>query len=510
MSRPERRDPIHALLLEELNAPYFWAHKLPNQIERKGAPYCLLGHRLSNDEGIFAEWAWDGQTLRIRNDRYGFYPLYYYSLPREIGVSPSITRLLSLGAPSDLDHRALAVFLRIGFMLGEATPFRMIRALPPRADMSWDGDLRSQAGGIWMEKRQDLRREEAIDRYISLFRAAMAKRSPAHDTCVLPLTGGKDSRHIVLELCERGHKIESCVTVQHFPPRPNDDALIAGELTTRLNLRHVVIPQPCSRLESERRKNLRTNFCSDEHQWAIALADYMIGRTTCAYDGLAGDILTSSNLQTLEHLRLFAEGDWENLTSKLLRKTDPAARILVNSRYQEMNRELAVEEISSELKKHANAPNPISSYFFWNRTRREIALVPYSILREIPVVYSPFLDHDLYDFLASLPGEMAIGTDFHGAAIRLAYPKFADLPFERTKVSRGPHHSLFRRFALETLRFMLGKRSNHIKQHYVLPRLMRCLIDEKYSFSVNWIAPMTVYLLQLEGLTNSIEDFRKD
>ena len=507
MSHSSSGDRFTEILRRDALAPFFWARKLPDRIESKGIPQCFLGHRLTNGDGIFADWDWDGQRLHIRNDRYGFLPLYYFVSPFEIGVSPSISRLLSLGASSDLDDGAMSVFLRVGYMLGEDTPFKEIRNLPPGADFSWDGELQKRPGGLWTGKRQELGREDALDGYISLFRAAMGKRPPTQEDFVMPLTGGKDSRHIVLELCERGHKIGSCVTMKHFPPRPNDDAEIAAELTALLDLDHIVLPQPETRFEAELRKNIRTNFCSDEHQWSIALADYLIGRTNCIYDGLAGDILTSSNLQTIEHLHLFAACDFETLARKLMRQTESAANVVQGFRYRAMNRELAVEKLSNELKRHANAPNPISSYYFWNRTRREIALIPYCILRDIPTVYTPFLDHDLYDFLSSLPGEMVIGTDFHAAAIKRGYPRFANLRFQDRKTPPCPNFPFYRSFAFQAMRYVLEERSTLLRKSYVVPRLLRCMIDEEYSDSVNWLAPLSIYLLQLEELTGTCLDF---
>jgi len=70
------------------------------------------------------------------------------------------------------------------------------------------------------------------------------------------------------------------------------------------------------------------------------------------------------------------------------------------------------------------------SFFFWNRTRREIALASYRILNGGTEVLSPYLDHDLFDFLASLPASLMLDRQFHSETIRRAYPEYADIPFE--------------------------------------------------------------------------------
>src|SRR5439155_1603673 len=82
-----------------------------------------IPHGDGTPDGVFAEWKWDGRRLRVRNDRYGVHPLFYYATANEIAVSTSVARLLAGGAPADFDGDAIAVFLRLGFFVGEDTPF---------------------------------------------------------------------------------------------------------------------------------------------------------------------------------------------------------------------------------------------------------------------------------------------------------------------------------------------------------------------------------------------------
>ena len=63
--------------------------------------------------------------------------LDYFSDKGRCALSPSVSKLIELGAPSDLDFAALAVFLHLGYFLGDETPFRAIRAVPPNASCRW-------------------------------------------------------------------------------------------------------------------------------------------------------------------------------------------------------------------------------------------------------------------------------------------------------------------------------------------------------------------------------------
>src|SRR6266545_2420173 len=67
-----------------------------------GEPVGMRGHQIRNAnraevDGVFVEWGWDGQTLHVRNDRYGFQPLFYYANTNEIAISDSIHILLAAG-----------------------------------------------------------------------------------------------------------------------------------------------------------------------------------------------------------------------------------------------------------------------------------------------------------------------------------------------------------------------------------------------------------------------------
>jgi len=486
---------------------FFRVRKVGEHWETEGLPSCHLGHELpaaqgNKPEGIFAQWSWDGSRLQVRNDRYGFYPLYYFARDGEIALSNSILKLIELGAPTELDDAALAVFLRLGFFLGEDTAFRAIRAVPPDASFEWkDGTLRV-SGKLTIGKAAHYSRNEAINGYISLFRAAIRRRIPPSEDFAIPLSGGRDSRHILLELCEAGYRPRFCVTLRHFPPSNNTEAECASQVAAALDLNHVILDQPESQFQAEFRKNVKTSFCTDEHPHFMVLADYLEGKVRAAYDGIGGDILSAGLFLKTDLLELYQAGRPSELAGRLLGREAVLKGILRGEQHRRLSRELAVHHLARELAKHADAPNPVSSFYFWNRTRREIALAPYSILKAVPVVYSPYLDHHLYDFLASLPGSMFLDQQFHTDTIAKAFPHFATTPYaSKTPEVQNARH--FRRYARELGRHFLGRYPSHfVRGSYVLPRLLRCLLDRDYSGAIAWLAPLTVYLLQLESVIN--------
>ena len=471
-----------------------------------------LGHRIPRgpdvpDDGVFAAWRWDGSGLVVENDRYGLQPLFYFRTEDGgLCLSPSIRTLLRLGAPRRLDDDGLAVFLRTGYFVGDDTPFAAIRAVPPGASLEAVHPAGTGGSLRWRTSRavvrpQPIPRAAAVEGYIELFRRSISRRCPQQAGVVVPLSGGRDSRHILLELVEQGAR-PRCLTVRHYPPRPNDDARIAAALTARLGLDHAVLDVPSQRLAAERRKNELTHFCSDEHVQFLPLADRLNGRAEAAFDGIGGDVLSQSAYLRQDSLVLFDTGAWRALANVVLdaagndRMEDALRLVLTRGAAARFTRERALARVAEELERHAGAANPVGSFYFWNRTRREIALAPYALLGGVPAVYSPFLDHDLFDFLASLPAPVLLDRRLHTEVIERAYPALADIPFEDRTSQPEPARPFFRRVARELARDAGPiARSPFLRASAVFPRLAAGAIDGADRV---WLATTVVYLLQVE------------
>jgi len=461
---------------------FFYARYNNGRVETKGLKTCSLGHKIhyapdNRAGGVYAGWRWDGNTLAVENDRYGVYPLYYYSSGDEICVSPSIGRILEEGASPDLDYKALSVFLRMGFFLGEDTPFKAIRTVPPNATFQWSKANLNMSGGYTFPKKSgNISQNQAIDQYVYLFSQSIKRRLPPDNNFIIPLSGGRDSRHILLELNKLGYKPDHCVTHKHFPPRTNEDLRIAKLLAKEVGVKHKIVNQTGAYFKAEKRNHLLTNFCTDEGAQMLMMADYLRGRTKILYDGLAGGGLTSDDFLSHKKIKLVASSQYTTLAMELFDREEIYNKdMLTPDFYKKVNFDLAVDYMASELKRHQNAPNPLISFYQWTRTRREIALGPYAILKETPVVYTPFLDHDLYDFLLSLDAGLILEKDFHTETIKKGYPKFAHIPYVNKNAPPRNTSLLRSRFianflAYSMLNFKSFKKSMNAK--YVIPRLM--------------------------------------
>jgi asparagine synthase (glutamine-hydrolysing) len=459
------------------------------RLSTAGSPSWFAGHRVAGDtgDGIYAGWTSDSGAVRIEQDRYGLFPLFRCESPAGSELSTDLAQLLELGADPTLDLDALAVFLRLGFFLGADTPFASIRAvLPDRVAVA--AAPRS--------------RRTAVDGYIDLFRQAIRRRLPT-TPYVLPLSGGRDSRHILYELVHARCPPARCVTVRHFPPRGDDDVEIARVLCERLGLAHVVLEQPRDRIDVERRKNVRTHFCTEEHAQFLVLAEYVTAATSETYDGIAGDVLSQSGYANPGLLALLHRGDVGGAADHILRghgnvvSERALSRLVAPQLYVQLSHDRAVERLKRELATHIDAVNPIASFYFWNRTRREIALAPYGLQR-MTRTFAPYLDHDLFDFLCSLPPELTLDRTLHTETIATAFPAYGDIGYElRTPGRDDPGGQ--RRLGRGLLK-MLGNGRGHrlLNRRGLFPSMAWTAITG--STQRLWGVPFTILLEQIGAL----------
>jgi hypothetical protein len=252
-------------------------------------------------------------------------------------------------------------------------------------------------------------------------------------------------------------------------------------------------------LNSEKIKNEATNFCSLEHSWLISLAQYLRREEYDAiFDGIGGDVLSAGLFLSKPRLQLYRNGHLDEFANELLGNEGYLPEILTKSAYKRFNRQLALNMLTEELQIYRKEENPVGQFFFWNRTRRNVAMSPWGILSKSCNVFTPYLDRELYKFLTSLPAEYFLDHTFHEKTIAHCYPRYAQLAYESKRISpqRGSYFVNLYEHS-EYLTYFLNSfwKSYLCSPFFLYTRLMRDILFPKYFEHSTYKIP--IYLTQL-------------
>jgi asparagine synthase (glutamine-hydrolysing) len=380
--------------------------------------------------GIFANWNWREDELTAEVDPHGMFSLFYSVTADGVMLSPSPIQLISIRASAELDRTALAVFHLLGWYINEDTPFKHIKVLPP------DGRLHWRNGKLTVTRRPRIKSgikislPSAIEEYERLFSAAIRSCwGAATEPVIIPLSGGRDSRHILLESVRQGFEPDHCVTYDPTfgdgPGAFDPEWECAKQITDRLGLRHEKIKTLQSKHAEQLRTIYLTHLGTDEHIHYLALTRHLAGRT--CLDGIGGDTLSRNKNISTDETRAMTS---EQRIDALIGHFDKVSRSTIHDRIK--GTDIDDTDIATARRHlvecHASfsdQPDPHSHFMFWQRTRREIGLAPGAMLANARQVLCPYLDPALVEFCLALPDQVTADGTFHDRVIRHSYPEIA-------------------------------------------------------------------------------------
>jgi hypothetical protein len=388
-----------------------------------------------------ARWSLDGDVLRIESDAFGYQPLFHWTGEVDgehriiVGTSP--IAVVAAGAPGEPDREELGLWCRVGLCLGERTLFKHVRLVPRGSVLSWSkGRLEQTGAGMPVVPASIRSVEEWVQGYCDLFRQAMRRRAPIGERFAMPLSGGRDSRMMLLDALELGHRPAACVTLSGGPRSNHPDAVIARMLAGRhgLPLHEVAARSPW--IESETRKHVLGGLLVLEHTWMMPLWDTLRASFGCWYDGLGCGAITRGDLCKASCLAKYKAGAWSDLTrefaSYALGVSDARLTELAGiAPWIEPSFESATALVAEEFRRFEGAANPLTAMSFTNWGGRAISLNPYMLCATVRAIHTPFMDRDLVAFLLGYPIERALENDLQTDAVRRMHPKEADVPFDK-------------------------------------------------------------------------------
>jgi hypothetical protein len=458
---------------------------------------------MPEESDVFAEWSWNGDTLTVRNDAWGFQPLFYAATSDRIVVSTWLPPLLQLGVPAALDDRAMAVFLRLSYFLGTDTPFRAIRSLPRHGLLTWRAGVLNVSSAVAPPAAQPLSAQSAIDGYVTLFRQALRRRLPAENQrAVVPLSGGRDSRLLLFQLVAEGCRPAEAVTIHHYPPKANEDARVAPAVAARAGVPSVVLPLARRRVEAERRKNVMTSFCADRHVQMLPLVDYLPGRADLIYDGLGGDVLAGARLErSAPALALLASGRCDDMARTLLTEhSDETAlqALLHPDARRRFTFDLAGTAVAGELARYLSGPTHLAHTASPPIVRRGRSRCYRSACSRVRVASSLLHRSRSHRLSHALPTSALAGGRLRDDAIARAFPQYAELPYEDAPAACGAAPGYYRRFSWALAREALRRRDTPlVRRRFLASRLAGSVATGRAPW---FEGRRAIFLMQLEDV----------
>jgi hypothetical protein len=470
----------------------------PGEFKIEGPPVFQAGYPVSHPDGpdgIFANWHWNGKHLEAQVDRLGMFPLYYGELPDGIAISTHVDGVLHAGVSPDLNLPSLQVLLGLGFQVGVDTVFQRIKTFPIGGQLTWSPGRLTVTTNMPEVTLNPLSREKAIDVYLDLFRDAVRRRIVEGAPIRLPLSGGRDSRHILLELIALGFPPERCYTAS-FRNR-HDDAHAAEALCRKLNVPHLECYVPEDLVTTELEKNTRLSYEALEHGWTWGLAQDMAHPEAISYDGLDGDVLSAGHFHLDENSRLYREGRLDELAEKLA----PHPVLRAAPANMQVPRADAYQRIVCELLRYKSTHNPMMFFFLYNRSRRAVSTTISSLFGSVVrAAYAPYLDRTVFDFLAGLPEELFADKRFHTQAISRKFPEMDSVGY----AGKSPlPNEVCQKYARQGARFALTASASRLfDRSRTLARFTKALVIPGYRKEAMGLFNETVFLNQVGRIAN--------
>jgi len=394
------------------------------------------------------------------DDRVGFVPGFRRTAGGEGVAAHSISAVARAG--DSIDPLGLATVLMLGFPLGERTPIRGVERLPP-------GEVIGQDGRV--QRSNALRPPSAppaVDAQVELFLAACKRMLPAQ-RLVAMLSGGRDSRMILLALRQLGHAPEAILTVGR--PGYVPDATVAQQVARRCGWEVESCVPAIYSGSAEIARHRAQSLESLEHAWLGCLerhANRHAGGAPFITDGLGAGVLSTGSLMDPEAIGLWRAGHLDELAEWVLRNAVGVGPEFLAAVSRAGYPVAPADEVRHELVRVLRSlsvwPNPLGAFSLFHWSRRGISASPFGLLAAPGRVFAPLCDGALVEALLAMEIDQAAAQDWREPLISRLWPDAHPVPFadgqpRRTWASqvRRVASSVMSRWHLKSCRGRLAK-----------------------------------------------------
>lgn len=339
------------------------------------------------------------------------------------------SNLFDLITPTSMiDPLGLAVLLALGFQVSQRSVIQGVERVG--ASTSGDAGLfaREEFAGFPSPNSRPPSRGEIVELALDALRKSLPEVRP-----VLPLSGGKDSRMILLGLRSLG--VRPRIVLTAGAPRHSVDALIARDITRKTSDPIEFVSGRGWSLELERWRHTMTSLESLEHGWFLPVSLRARALGGPVTDGIGAGVLATGSLMKEDAVRLWKEGRTDELADWTLQHGagvgadffDEARRLGLPLASADEVR----QEIVAALFRLRNYPNPLGCFSLFHWTRRGIGASAFGLLGRENVI-APWMEFELCKSLLAIELDEAIRHDWRddvlAALDRTGLPLAESLP----------------------------------------------------------------------------------
>ncbi len=207
---------------------------------------------LQQFDGMFAFAIWDekDEKLFVARDRFGEKPFYYYEDEGNFIFASEMKALWAIGVDKKIDNKMLLDYITLGHLQNcidkEQTFFEDIYSLPPAHYLTFQPKTNqlSKITRYWSlnkEMKIDIQKGDAIEKFTELFTQSVKRRLRSDVALGTSLSGGLDSSTIAYTINQLqksgGGTAQMLQTFSAvFPGFENDESAYIQSVTTGLNI----------------------------------------------------------------------------------------------------------------------------------------------------------------------------------------------------------------------------------------------------------------------------------
>jgi len=166
----------------------------------------------------------------------------------------------------------------------------------------------------------------------------------------------------------------------------------------------------------------------------MQLCDYVRSSGRLSYDGNGvGMFSRNAYIESeMELLKLYRTGNFDEFEDTIFSQDGERYRCIEKMpgefNFLKKNTDDLKQIHYDDVKKYDGYPNGPSAYSFYSNTRTAISTCSFGLMYPARIKF-PYLDYELFSFVASLRPEQVAGNEPQAAAVRKSFPDVADIPF---------------------------------------------------------------------------------